>query len=44
MKLLLHMYDHSVAMHVKFHQGVIVIEELLLFDCLHFKDFFNPQP
>ena len=38
---MLHIYDHSMVIHVKFHEGVIsYIGELLSLYCLHFfKDF-----
>ena len=44
MKFLLNIYDHGVVMLVKFHQGVIPLEEGLSFNCLHFNDFFHLQP
>ena len=44
MKLILNIYDHGVAMHMKFLRVSSVIEELLPFNCQNFNDFFHPQP
>ena len=38
MELLLNINDHSV-MHAEFNRGVLVIEKLLPFNCLHFNYF-----
>ena len=43
MKLILKIYDHGEVMYMKFNWGVVVIPELLPFECLNFNDFFRPQ-
>ena len=39
MQFILNIYDHGVVMHVNIHNLLLVIEELLFFDCLNFNDF-----
>ena len=39
MKLILNIYDHSVMMHVKFHEDVIRFREVIALDCLNINIF-----
>ena len=39
MKYLLRKYDHSVMMHVKFHEDVMDAEKLFPFDCLNINEY-----
>ena len=41
MKLIPSIYDHSVMMHVKFHEDVIRCREVIaLFECLNINEFW----
>ena len=39
MKLILNIYDHSVMMHVNFHEDVIRFREVIDLDCLNINIF-----